>query len=108
MEVWVVVELWLVALVGMVADVEPALVVEADAESDITETALEPVSATNTSPLPESYAAPLGSVSTVTFATTLLLVSEMTGMAVETPPATNISPFPGRKRSLGARYPGLG
>jgi len=93
-ELWVVVELWLVALVGVVAMVEPALVVEADAESDITETALEPVSVTNTSPLTGSYATPLGSVSTVTFAMTVLLLSEITGIAVETPPATNISPFP--------------
>ena len=50
----VVDELWLVVLVVVVVFAELAVVVDAEAPSDITEMLLSTLLATNTSPLPES------------------------------------------------------
>src|SRR5438445_9058181 len=49
------------------------LVVDDEAASDITETVLDPLLATKTSPFPESYAIPIGPNPTSTLATTALV-----------------------------------
>jgi len=72
---WALVELAVFELLEVVV-----VVLDDDEASDITDMVALPLFATNTSSFAESYATPIGSIPTVTFSTTLFLLSDITAV----------------------------